>query len=134
MPLEQDLQALTSAIISLTNALNNCPDVPSVLNEPTEVKKSEKPVTTVKTKVVADTSSTVTEPEPEVVEEADLTGGEPEEIVTLKMLATKFTDLVEHDRPAAVTLLKEYGIAKISLANTDLYAELYDKTVGLLNG
>jgi len=134
MPLEQDLQALTSAIISLTNALNNCPDVPSVLNEPTEVKKSEKPVTTVKTKVVADTSSTVTEPEPEVVEEADLTGGEPEEIVTLKMLATKFTDLVELDRPKAVGLLQGRKLAKVSQAKPEDFAAIYAEVLELLNG
>lgn len=135
MALEDNVKELTLAILGLTKALEaqtatrtgteQVVEKKPAIQKPTTPKAApEKPAPAVQEEVDASTTSTATD---EL--EVDLA---PD--VTLTQLTEVFTTLVEVNRPAAVDLLKEYKLAKISVADPSLYGELFQKVTDLVNG
>lgn len=135
MALEDNVKELTLAIYGLTKALEAQtlavaggepePAKKQTIQKPSTPKESEeKSAPAVVKEEAASTTSTATD---EL--EVDLA---PD--VTLTQLAEVFTTLVEVNRPVAVGLLKEYKLAKISVADPSLYSELFQKVTDLVNG
>lgn len=124
MALENDIQELTAAVKALTAAISGATVKTSCgggSGDPSEVKKEVKKTAPTP---VAETKDAAPEPATE----------SPSSEVTFEELAAKFTDLIEKDITKAKGLLATYNVPKLGGLSKDLYAEVFDKVTGLLNG